>query len=1166
MNTMSRLFGTVLCLFTLAGLAVAQETRASLTGFVTDATGAVAPAATMQLTNVETGVVLTATSNEAGLYRFLFLNPGKYKLVATLSGFKTFERDNIQLSVNQSGTLPVVLQVGAQTDRITVSAEAALVDSEKSDRGMVIDNRKVMDLPINTRNPIMLAAIANGITPTGGSTLDQKPFSNSADGAWSINGGIGSTVEFLLDGAPNNTIYNGVSTVANVPSVDAVQEFKVMTSAYDAQYGHTGGGAINIALKSGTNNFHGSGYEYLKRARFNAAAFSDNAHGSPTAASGLDQYGFTIGGPVYIPKVYKGKDKTFFFFALEQYHEDQEYPAEKIASVPTEKQRTGDFSDTRDNSGRLITIYDPQTGRADSTGKWVRTAFPGNMIPSDRINPVAAKIAALFPAPNTVTAGSVPWQNNYFWGDNIANFNFKNVMLRVDHNVSEKERVYARWSWSNFTQVRTANALPGIAGDHRDGGKFSNGGVIDSVTTINPTTILDLRASLSYWTEKIGPSDFGFNATQWGWPATVVSQLTKNTLLPSISINGATTLGNASSNITFEPTTVLSLQPNVALVRGKQTIKAGLDYRLTKYTQYRPSADRGVFSFDQGFTRSDYLVQDALSGNGMASMMLGYAGSGSAGFTANPFFQWIYTAPWVQDDIKITRKLTMNLGLRWDITSPVTERYNRLNRDFFTTQVNPISSLINQTKFPGLKVNGGIGFVGQGGLPRSPFDSDLNNFQPRIGMAYQLTPKTVLRGGWAIFYVAPTDSGLTSGFSQNTPYVATQDSGRTPFSTISNPFPTGLIQPAGATAGMSTFLGQGITFANTGSRNQYVHQFSFGIQRELPGRITAEASYVGSRTRAALVSNSINSISVANLALGDPSKPGGDPNYLNAQLPNPFEGLLPGTTINGATVARSQLLRPFPEFTGVTETNLNVGKIWYNSLQVSVQKRYSHGLTFSANYTFSKNIQATSYLNATDAAPTRVLTSFDRPQRLAFTPSYELPFGPGRRFLNSNNGFLRRLVGGWQVLANTVYQSGAPMSIPGGVYILGDPRLENPTWDRLFKTGYIDATGVVRNVLPGEQPVFAVRPPNTLVTAAARWGNLRDRWATTYDASAIKNTRIREGMNFQFRFEAFNATNTPVFSSDPNLTPTSANFGKLIRDNGQNNAPRSLQFGFRLMF
>jgi hypothetical protein len=1162
MKTTTNLLG--LCILVTLPIA-AQETRASLSGIVTDPTGSVIPAVNVRLTNMETDVSAATTTNEAGLYRFLFLTPGTYKLSTALSGFKVFERDNIVLNVAEDASLPVVMQVGAQTDKITVTSEAPLVDAEKADRGMVIDSQLMVDIPINTRNPIMLAAMANGITPTSGSTLDQKPFSNSADGSWSVNGGVNSTLEFLLDGAPNNTIYNGISTVAHVPSVDAVQEFKVTTSVYDAQSGHTGGGAINISIKSGTNDFHGTGYEYLKRAQFNAAAFLDNAHGNPSPSNALDQYGFTIGGPISIPKVYKGKDRTFFFFAWEKYHEDQEYPSEKVASVPSMLQRQGDFNDTVDNQGRVYTIYDPATGRLDANGNWIRSPFPNNRIPSDRFNSASVKILALFPKPNTVSSGSVPWQNNFYSGDNIADFNFTNTITRIDHNFSERERMYARWSWSNFTQVRTQNAIPGIGGDHRDGGKYSNGGVVDSVTMLSPNTILDLRASLTYWTEHIGPSDYGFNATQWGWPSSVVAQLTQRTLLPSLAISGATTLGNSSGNITFEPTTVFSLQPNIAMPRGRHTLKFGLDFRVTRYTQFRPNADRAIFSFDQGFTRSNFQVQDALSGNGLASMLLGFPASGSAGFTANPFFQWIYSAPWIQDDFKVTRNLTLNLGLRWDVTTPVTERHDRLDRDFLSTTLNPISNLIDQNKFPGMKVYGGIGFVGQNGAPRSPFNSDLNNFQPRFGFAYRLRSSLVLHGGYAIFYIAPTDSGLTSGFSQSTPYVATQDSGRTASGAISNPFPAGLLQPLGAAGGLSTFVGQGLTFANPKVTTPYVHQFSFGIQQQLPGNIAVSASYVGSRTMSALVSKAIDSLSLSDLALGDITK-GGNPNYLSAQVPNPFQNLLPGTTINGATVARNQLLRPFPEFTGITETNLNTGRVWYDSLQVSARKRYSHGLSVSANYTFSKNIQALSYLNATDATPTNALAAYDRPQRFALAPSYELPFGRGRLLFKSSNGFVRRLVSGWQVLFNTVYQSGAPMGIPSNVTILGDPHLDNPTWDRLFKTGYIDTNGAVRNVLPGEQPVFLIRQANTLQTTPLRWGNLRDRWATTYDAAAIKTTPIREGLSLQFRMEAFNATNTPVFSSDPNLSPTSANFGRIIRDNGQNNAPRSLQFAFRLKF
>ena len=709
------------------GPATAQETRASLSGIVSDTSGSVVPGTSLQLTNMETGVTLSTAANEAGLYRFLFLDPGKYKIVASISGFKTWERDNIQLTRRtRRPRCRWCWRSGRKREKITVTAEAPLLEAEKSDRGMLIDNKKVVDLPINTRNPIMLAALSNGIVPTSGTTLDQKPFSNSADGSWSINGGIGSTVEFLLDGAPNNTIYNGVTTVANVPSVDAVQEFRVMTSTYDAQYGHTGGGAINISLKSGTNGFHGSGYEYLKRAQFNAAAFSDNAHGNPTPASGLDQYGFTIGGPVRVPKLYNGKDKTFFFFAYEQYHEDQEYPSEKVGSVPTPAQRTGDFSNTRDNAGRLITIYDPLTGKADASGKWVRTAFPGNVIPADRINPVSKKILALYPLPNTLSAGSPALAEQLvLLGDNIANFNFKNVMARVDHNFSPKERMYARWSWSNFNQVRTANSIPGLGGDHRDGGKYSNGGVVDSVTTINSSTHFqyarsallldgaDRPARLRVRRDAVGLAGVGGEPTDQADAAAAAS-------LSRARRRWATRPRISPSS--RRPR--LSLQPNIVMIRGKQTIKAGLDYRVTRYTQYRPSADRATLNFDQGFTRSDYLNQDALSGNGMASMLLGYAQSGSAGFTANPFFQWIYTAPWVQDDIKVSRKLTLNLGLRWDITSPVTERFDRMNRDFFSTTVNPISDKINQAKFPGYKVYGGIGFVGQNGLPRSAFNSD----------------------------------------------------------------------------------------------------------------------------------------------------------------------------------------------------------------------------------------------------------------------------------------------------------------------------------------------------------------------------------------------------------------------------------------------------------
>ncbi|HET8548987.1 MAG TPA: carboxypeptidase regulatory-like domain-containing protein [Bryobacteraceae bacterium] len=1153
----------VLLLLAAGGLP-GQETRGTISGTVTDPSASIVAGAPVRLANTDTGVEFTATTNEAGQYRFLFLNPGVYKLTAEVPGFRTFVRDNIQLHVSQSAVIDVMLTVGHSAESITVTSEAPLLESEKADRGLVINNKTVADLPLNIRNPIMLSALSPGIVHTSG-TQHLNPFSNNGISSWSINGGRGSNNEFLMDGAPNNAVYNGANNIAYVPPVDAVEEFKVMTGSYDAQYGRTGGGVINVSIRSGANAYHGSAYEFLKRTGLNANTFANNAKRAPRQGNALDQYGFTLGGPISIPRLYNGRDKTFFFFAYEDYREDTYYPGESISSVPSMEQRRGDFSKTFDNAGRLIQIFDPMTGNLENASG--REPFPGNIIPANRINPVAAKIMSLYPEPNTTTPGSVAWQNNFILNPNIGRFDFINLTARVDHQFSARQRVYGRWSWNDFTQLRNTNGIPGLAGDYRNGGKFNNGMVIDSITSITPATVLNLRASLNWWVEHLKPyGNEGFDMTQFGWPKELVAQLPRPELFPRIDISQARSLGASSGNVTFEPTTTLSLAPNLVLIRGRHTIKSGLDFRLVRYTQIRPGAGGGMFSFDRAFTRRDYLVQDALSGVGAASFLLGYAASGSVANIATPFWQWLYYAPWVQDDIRLTRRLTLNLGLRWDLNMPPTERFNRINRGFFPDQVNPIARRTDQMKFPGFQPKGGIGFAGVNGLPRTPYDPDWNNLQPRVGAAFQLTDRTILRGGYGLFFLNPIVTGNLNGFSQNTPYVASLDAGRTPANTISNPFPTGLLQPPGASLGLETFLGQGPSYTNPNFRTPYIHQFSFGIQRQLPGNMLLDVAYVGSRTRAANVSKGVNEIPVSVLALGDITK-GGNPNYLNQQVPNPFAGLMPaGLSLNNATTTRQQLLRPFPQFTGFNEQQRNDGRIWYNSMQLMLTKRYSQGLSFTTTYTLSKNIEALDYLNAQDPAPTRTLTDWDRTHRLVLAPSYELPFGPGRRFLASGNPIVGRVVGGWQYVMTTTLQSGDPMSIPGGVWLIGDPKLDNPTWDRLFRTGVIDVNGAVRNVLPGEQPVFAVRPNFTLRTTPLRYGHIRNQWATTFDMSLIKNTRVREGINLQFRVDAFNAFNTPVFSGDPNLSPTDSNFGKIFRDTGQSNFPRNVQLGVRLVF
>ncbi len=1156
--------------FSLAPLAaVAQESRGTISGAVTDSSGSVVVGATVKVTNVATRVGFLATTNAAGQYRFLFLNPGVYQLSVEMAGFKTFRRDGIELHVNQAAAIDAALELGTVTETVTVTSEAPLLDTEKVDRGVVVDQKRVTELPLNIRNPIMLAALAAGIIHTGG-TQHLNPFSNSGISSWSVNGGPANNVEFLLDGAPNNAVYGRANRIAFVPSVDAVEEFKVMTGIYDAQYGRTGGGVVNVSVKSGTNSFHGSGYEFLKRTSLNANTFANNARpgrdgkAQPRQGDALDQYGFSLGGPLWLPKLYQGRNKSFFFLAYEGFRQDFFVSSDYITSVPTREQRTGDFSRTFDNAGRLITIYDPLTGRQEGN-QWVRNPFPANVIPADRINPVAAKIISLYPEPNVRTPGSPDWQSNYFLRNVVGHYDFVNYVARLDHYFGPRQRIYGRWIYNNFDQMRIVNAIQGLGSDYRRGGKRNDGIVLDSVTTISSNTVLDLRASLTRWIEDLNavPEHKNFDATQLGFPRPLADQMPARNVVPRFTLDNYGDLG--PSNFAFEPTNVLSFQPTLVMVRGRHTLKGGLDFRLTRYTQHRIHWMGGLFGFNRAFTRRDYLVQDAVSGNSAASLLLGYAASGTVENNVQPYWQWIYYAPWIQDDIKLTRRLTLNLGLRWDINLPPTERFDRENRGFFPNQLNPLSERVDPARFPGFKVFGGIGFAGKNGLARNPYDPDYNNLQPRAGAAFQLTPATVLRGGWGIFYLNPTTVGFNHGFSQSTPYVASLDAGRTPANSLSNPFPAGILQPAGASLGLATLLGQGPSFTHTESRIPYVHQFSFGIQRQLPGNVKVDVSYVGSRTRRMFVGKGINELPVEALLVGDRTK-GGEPNFLTQAVPNPFAGLIPGTGLNGPTVPRSQLFRPFPQFTSFSTDSRNDGKIWYNSLQLVVEKRTTHGLTFLATYTLSKNIEALGYLNAQDPAPGHTLVSWDRPHRLVLAPMYELPFGPGRRFLNSRHGLLSRLAGGWQFIVAGVIQSGTPMSIPGNVWLLGDPRLKNPTWDRLFKTGVIDVDGRVRNVGPGEEPVFAIRPPFTLRTTPLRYGNLRNRWGNTYDMSLIKHTQVREGMKVEFRVEAFNAFNTAVFSANPNLDPTSPNFGKIIRDNGQDNNPRTVQLGVRFVF
>jgi hypothetical protein len=447
-------------LSTLASPGLAQEVRATLAGTITDSSGAAVPHAQVRLTNVETGTGLSAASNELGQYRILFINAGSYRFTVEAPGFRTFLREDLQLTIGQAGTLDVQLQVGTQAETVTVAATSPVLEAEKADRGMVVDQKSLSQLPMLARVPVLMATLTPGVIWTQPNYNSLAPFSNGGLSSWSVNGSLAPSSEFLLDGAPNDMIYQAAHSISYIPPVDAVEEFKVVTGAYDAQYGRNGGGVVSVAIKSGTNRLHGSAYEFLKRPFLDANSFANNANGAARNYDKLDQWGFTAGGPVWLPKVYKGKDRTFFFVAYEKYRDDT-IARSRTSSVPTAAQRSGDFSRTFTSAGQLMPVYDPATGRTVN-GNWVRDVFPGNIIPGNRIDPVGAKIANIYPLPNTTTPGSVDWQNNHFYSGYTSYF-FPNIVARIDHNFSSKERIYGRYVYNNQLLHDNTNSIPGSA-------------------------------------------------------------------------------------------------------------------------------------------------------------------------------------------------------------------------------------------------------------------------------------------------------------------------------------------------------------------------------------------------------------------------------------------------------------------------------------------------------------------------------------------------------------------------------------------------------------------------------------------------------------------------------------------------------------------------------
>ncbi len=1183
------------CLVAVWGLfavcVLAQEFRATLTGRVLDASGAPVANAKLRVTNLANGESRDAISDSQGNYLVPLLNPAGYSIKAEAPGFKTAIRNGVQLGVNQTATVDVQLELGSTATQITVSAEAPLLEDANGERGALIDEQSVKEYPLNARNPFMLAMLAPGVNFDGELTY-QRPFDNGAIAEWSINGSQRKN-EFSLDGAPNNAQAGG-NNIAFVPPVDSVQEFKVQSNAYDAQYGRSAGGVINVVLKSGGNRLHGAVYEFARRSGWDANSFQNNSrcvtvddhgncHGAPKDGHWLDQYGVQMDGPVYLPKLYNGKQKTFFLFNYERYREGTPQPL--ILSVPEPEMRTGDFSKLVDGRGRRIAVYDPTTG-AQAGSQWVRQPFPGNIVPRDRLNPTALQLIKYFPLPNTTTPGVNYSSSNYFisGGDGTARDQFYNLVAKIDQNINDRHHIFLRFGQNDRKELRTYNGIfdkPGADGQ-LPLRRANWTGAFDWTGSLTHSVLLDVRASMSRFIDpSTAEADRNFDLIGAGFPKSLVSQLPYGSWFPRLNISGFQSLGR-NPNFGASASNTFTLQPSVTHFRGGHTIKAGLDMRLTQYST-QSSGQIMTFSAADTFTRADYQRSDGLSGSGLATWLLGMPTSGSVNINMFPIYSYRYYATWAQYDWRLRRNLTVNLGGRWDANLPPVERYNRMNRGFNRDVISPVNDLIDHNKFPYLNypIRGGLQFAGVNGLPAAATDSDLNTFQGRIGFAYAAGRKTVVRGGWGLFYINPNNDYLQNvGFNATTSLAASPDSNKTAYpNLLADPFPV-INQPVGSSRGLMTFVGNGFNFVNTHFEIPHVQQFSLELQHAFTPRARASLAYVGSRGYRLQSNKTFNDEDDStlrdqcNYLLGATSQ-----TLCTQGLTNPFRNVpgFEGTShYTGSTRSRYELSRPFPQYTGsLTEYMRNDGSSWYNSLQATFTFRARAGLNLNTNYTFSKTMERNGFLDGMNNVMQQGLSSNDRPHKFVYSMIWQLPIG--RRA----HGMAARFLKGWE--ATTIFQifSGRPWALPGNVLYLKDARNPAFTWNAAtvqavqpcvlnwdntnhitWQAYSLDAGCTQANwmIVPSYNPRYTPYYD----------GRIRSQTVRLMDASLNKLTRISERYSVQFRLESFNVLNSFFVNGKQfNNDPTSANFGSLIKAEvsaPQSNYPRNVQLGVKFLW
>ncbi len=1143
--------------------AAAQETRARMTGTAVDGQGALVPGVTVTALNTATNVSTEAVTNASGVYTIQQLVPGPYKITASLQGFKTFVREGIDLHTAETVNVNVQLSVGGLEETITVSAEASQIESNESTIAQTIENKRITELPLNGRQVYMMMQLTAGTIFTQ-TTFGATGFSGTR--AWDVNGSLsvhGSRTgnnEYLVDGAPNSGTGGGTGNWNYAPPVDAIEEFKIGTASVDASYGRTSGGVINMTLRSGTNNLHGSGIVLHRGTWLDANQIQNIRNNISNEGHKYYNAEGMVSGPIR-------QNKTFFMGGYQGFYENIPFPTTR--TVPTEAQLRGDFSQTTTANGTPIIIYDPATTSCNANfSTCTRQPFANNIIPQERWHPISRALLQYIPRPNA-TPSNLAGSSNFVSSPNIGRYRYNSYLTRIDHVFNQNHRLSFSNSGNWGIEFRNENALPepAIRSDNYPTHRNHYLVTADDNYTINSSTLWNTRVS---WDRFDEPHDKIYGDVDPQLPFAGAYQLT-GPPFPQINPDGYE--GMFPRTFRQPKNDAFSVNSNISKSMGKHFLKAGGEYRAYQYFRFDEVNSNSSFSFNNEFTRSDPQANTStISGNGFATFLLGLPTSGNVVTGTPRTEQYRYYAFYLQDDWKVGSRLTVNVGVRWDYQPAVTVKDNLTVSGFDFNVTNPLQSqlpqgaaTINPATNQPLLLSGGLLFANHGG-PESPYTSDKNNWQPRIGVTYRIKDWLGLRANYGRSFLGLSSGGqngvYTTDFQRTTPFIAKAPNNVDAGTPWARPFPDGFLQPLAGELGLLTALGTGPTIPNPDYEIPYTDQWMAGVDIQLPWNIGLDVAYVGNQVSKLGVTRQVNLIPKSENDKAIPSL-GGNTGYLNQTFPNPFAGLVPGQGLNAATVSRGQLLRPYPEFTGISMNRLNRGYSYYNALEAVATKRYTNGVMFAVNYTLMKLEDALNFFTDWDETPYRDLQGDQRRHRLVITSLVDLPFGPGKRFGGNTSGVIGTLIGGWQFNTIGEIQSGRPLAYNGSAILL-DPDVALSGSEQSFSRWFDNSIRALNNPRPDGTFAWSVLGPNDYRVIKGRFPDVNEPTEPQWSFSFFKNNRIGSDKNLQIRVEIFNVFNVRVYGA-PNTDPRAGNFG-IVDTASQVNFPRTIQLGARMAF